>query len=87
MPALLRLQSAPFLFVPLGDRMIEKEHKDANRETPEALYNAIPVMRPMGRGQLFSATQQPGHFSFLKNNYLLLPVLNWHDIWAIQMHA
>ena len=27
MPALLRLQSAPFLFVPLGDRYIEREHK------------------------------------------------------------
>ena len=27
MPALLRLQSAPFLFVPLGHRYIEREHK------------------------------------------------------------
>ena len=27
MPALLNLQSAPFLFVPLGDRFIEREHK------------------------------------------------------------
>lgn len=27
MPALLRLQSAPFLFVPLGDRYIDREHK------------------------------------------------------------
>ena len=27
MPLLLRLNTAPFLFVPLGDRMIEREHK------------------------------------------------------------
>ena len=27
MPDLLKLNTAPFLFVPLGDRMIEREHK------------------------------------------------------------
>ena len=61
---------------------IEADTANDGHETPEDLYNALPVMRPMDKGELLEATRQPGQFKFTKGTYLELPEMNWAGISA-----
>ena len=43
---------------------VEKNTENDGHETAEDLYNALPVIRPLNKGQLTQATNRPGHCSY-----------------------
>ena len=63
--------------------LIEREYQSAGHLTPTDLYNALPTMRPMDRGDLLSATAAPGHFAIDKDAYERMPSLKWVDLFAL----
>ena len=62
---------------------IEENTKEDKHEIPEALYAALPVIRPMDSGDLFEASEQVGHYSMNEESFKALPELKWADIFAM----
>ena len=63
--------------------IIERNTQAAGHRTPEELYRALPVMRPMDRGDLLTATGATGHFTIDKEAWSLMPTLKWTVIFAL----
>ena len=66
---------------------IERNTAAHNHATPESLYAALLVMRPMDQGAFLEATEQVGHYQMDLDHFYALPELKWADIFAMVLNA